>query len=200
MQEQTGFKPIYCHMCGDYIEWNMSHDRSTECDRICPACKENPPPSHMRRRFPRISKHKKLTRKDVSNSLGTLLASIVLFGLHNLAYTTNPQSFVPWLSSIAFLIGILVELSNIKNNKMAYASQQHNGSAKIKWFKRIKWSNIVFCLICITIVFAKPVMAAIFAFGIYVLGGLWLILYSISFLLKPYLANEDSSRGNQTGF
>lgn len=199
MQEQTGFKPIYCDMCGDYIEWDMSQDRSTIIVQVCPSCKENTPPPHKRRKYISISKYTKPTRKDVRNSLGTLLAAIALFGLFNLACLTNSELLFPWLSSIPFITAILVELSNFTKNKMAYASQQHNGSAKIKWFKRIKWSNIVACLIFITFAFAIPVMAAIFAFGIYVFGGLWLILYSISILLKPYLANEDNSGGNQTG-
>lgn len=164
-------------MCGDYIEWDLSQDRSEIIDKVCPSCKENPPPPHKRRKYISISKYTKPTRKDVRDSLKALLGSGVLMGIGHIAFETKGLLF-PWLSSLPFIIVVLMDAYKyIKDNRPS---------------KRFDPFSIVICLPFMIASFASPVVAMMFAFMFYIFGGLGLLGYSLLILLNPYLSNINN--------
>lgn len=157
----------------------MSQDRSAIIDQVCPSCKEKPPPPHRRRKYPSTSKYTKPTRKDVRDSLLALLGSGVLLGLVHIAFETKGLLF-PWLSSLAWIIGILKELDVFKRDDI---TTKHN-----------HWPVIILCLGAISINFAFPVIAYISVAMIYLMGGFVLLGYSFLILLTPLIKNVRNLR------
>ena len=178
MQDQTSFKPIHCRLCGDYIEWDLSQDRSAIIDKVCPSCKENPPPPHKRRKYIRISKQTKPTRRDVRDSLRALYGAGVLLSVFYLATKVNPDNpevAFQWLSSLPWIAGIL-------NEAYRYIKDDNPNKSN-------SWFSIILCIALISISFTSPVMAGMWSFTFYVFGGLGLIGYSL-FLLAIHLLNN----------